>query len=537
MKDSNNTNLLDAFENAFPDTGFVLDADGNVVRTFAGPEIEVLLVEDFQNAVGKTIEEVFRTETAEELQRQIEQTLATRSLQTSTYIIETEVGAHSFEARMAPVENGEPHPMVIALFRDITARDLYAQYLDEKNRVIQTIQESTQALSRADTVPALYDSICEVITASAPYQFAWIGRYDPANGRIVPESVASGGDELVSTMDLTVTEADTDAKHPPAVRAVLNERPCVFQTIYSPTETVPWRENALDQGFDSAAAFPIFDHETGSLDGVLSVYAQRPYAFDFGERRLFEELCLDIAFTKRALDGRETIAEQKEALESRNAEWEVLNRIIRHDIRNKMVVVQGFAELLTDVVDDEHRHYVEKILESSDEVVEITKEARAISEALANDDAVSLSSMDLTASLRTEVDQVQRSYADAVVTVDGELPDVQVQANEFLPSVFRNVLANAVIHNDSERPTVTVSASATEDTVTVRVADDGPGIPAPVREAVTGSNADAFGAGAGTEHGIGLRLVSSLVDQYGGALEITDNDPSGTVVSIQLLRP
>jgi signal transduction histidine kinase len=536
MKDSKNTNLLDAFENAFPDTGFVLDEAGTVIRTFAGPEIDVLLVDDFRNAVGKTVEEVFREQTAATLQRQIDQTLKTESLQTSTFIIETEVGAHSFEARMAPVQNGETHPMVIALFRDITARDLYAQYLDEKNRIIQTIQESTQAVSRAETVPDLYDSICRVITASAPYQFAWIGRYDEASGRVVPESVASGGQDHIARLDLAVTGIDPEAEHPPAVEAARNEEPCVVQTIYSPTKKGSWRKYALEQGFDSVAAFPIFDHETGTLDGVLTVYAQRPYAFDFSERKLFEELCRDIALTKRALRGRETIAKQKQALESRNTEWEVLNRIIRHDIRNKMVLVQGFAELLTDSVDGEDRDNLEKILESSQEVVEITKEAHVVAEALANNNEISLQSFDLRASLETELNQVRRIYSDATVTVDGEIPDVTVRANEFLSSVFRNVLANAVVHNDSATPTVVVSTSTTADTVTVKVADNGPGLPAAIRETVAGPSEDGLKDSAGKEHGIGLRLVSSLVDQYDGALEVTDNDPTGTVVSIQLNR-
>ncbi|MCF2207926.1 hypothetical protein KVP02_09730, partial [Halobacterium salinarum] len=43
----------------------------------------------------------------------------------------------------------------------------------------------------------------------------------------------------------------------------------------------------------------------------------------------------------------------------REQELELLNRIIRHDIRNDMAVVLGWAELLEDHVDDEGCEYLQ----------------------------------------------------------------------------------------------------------------------------------------------------------------------------------
>jgi signal transduction histidine kinase len=549
MSDAQSVDLLDAFEKAFPDTGFVLTKTGEIVRTFVGPEIDVLLIEEIEDAVGRSVEDVFREQTARRLTEQIDRTLTSQSLETSEYVIETEIGAHSFETRMAPVETDAVEPLVVALFRDVTARDLYAQRLDESNRIVSTIQESTQAVSRAQTVTDLYESICQVITTSTPYQFAWIGRYDEDTNEVIPTAVGSGGSEYVHQLDLTVPGPDSERSQPPAVAAVKQGDREIVQSVYKSTSNGEWQTTALNEGFHSIAAFPIFKHNDGELTGVLNVYAQRPYAFGFSERELFEELCRDIAFTEQALATREVVEEQKEELESRNIEWEILNRIVRHDIRNKMSVIMGYAELLTDSVTGEERDQLEYVLNSSKQVIEITKEARDVAEALGNSGEIELHDVSVAPILETELDEIKQTYPDATVTVEGELPSETVRANDFLASVFRNVLSNAVIHNESAEPRVTVSTAVKDDTVVVDIADNGPGIPDHVREAVVAtdqhiggiheSDAEGDGAentGSANEHGVGLRLVCSLVDQYGGDVWFSDNDPAGTVVSIELRR-
>jgi len=64
------------------------------------------------------------------------------------------------------------------------------------------------------------------------------------------------------------------------------------------------------------------------------------------------------------------------------------------------------------------------------------------------------------------------------------------------------------------------------------IEDDGPGIPAEVREQVLqrGQRADPASAG----HGIGLAMVHEIVLLYGGKLKIESSDLGGTTICIQL---
>jgi len=230
--------------------------------------------------------------------------------------------------------------------------------------------------------------------------------------------------------------------------------------------------------------------------------------------------------------------EYERRLEEQRDSLDVLNQVLRHDVRNDLQLVTAYAELLVDHVDEEGRAHLETLAESAEHAVELTATARDMADVMLTtaDDRHGVA---LRSVLEDVLDEIRSTRPEAVVTVEGSIPRETVLANEMLDSVFRNVLKNAIQHNDEDVPAVTVSATARRegegegqgDAVVVRVADNGPGVP-------DGQKASIFGKGekglesAGT--GIGLYLVRTLVDTYGGDVRVEDNDPEGAVFVVEL---
>ncbi|AKH97639.1 sensor histidine kinase [Halanaeroarchaeum sulfurireducens] len=225
---------------------------------------------------------------------------------------------------------------------------------------------------------------------------------------------------------------------------------------------------------------------------------------------------------------RETYRRQ---LEAKTEQLEALNRVVRHDIRNDMAVILGWAETLTDHVDEEGRDALDKVLKKSRHVIELTRVARDFVESLSQEEALELDSVDLAQRIETELEAVRDSSEDAHLRVEGDLPRVSVQANEMLSSVFRNLLENAVRHNDEDTPEITVSCEEGPESVRVRIADNGPGIPDERKEKIFGKGEKGLDS-PGT--GIGLYLVHTLVDRYDGDVWVEDNEPKGSIFVVEL---
>ncbi|KAB1187290.1 MULTISPECIES: PAS domain-containing sensor histidine kinase [Haloferax] len=218
-------------------------------------------------------------------------------------------------------------------------------------------------------------------------------------------------------------------------------------------------------------------------------------------------------------------------LERTNAELEALNRIIRHDIRNDMAVIVGWSELLEDHVDDAGRDILSRVLSTGRHTIEITEVARDLIETMSGG-AVDTRPLSLSDTLDRELTVRREAFPTANIVVDSEIPDVAVRANPLLTSVFGNVLNNAIQHN-GDGTTVTVSSSIDEEReqAIVRISDDGVGIPDNRKPVVFGKGEKGLES---TGTGLGLYLVNKLVESFGGSVHIEDNEPTGTIVVIEL---
>jgi signal transduction histidine kinase len=92
------------------------------------------------------------------------------------------------------------------------------------------------------------------------------------------------------------------------------------------------------------------------------------------------------------------------------------------------------------------------------------------------------------------------------------------------------LLENAVVHAESETPSIELTVKHFQDIAQVTVIDDGPGIPA--------VDQDALQAGTETPlrhtSGVGLWLVRAIVEASNGSLSVLSPDQHGTVVAISI---
>ncbi|WP_281195214.1 GAF domain-containing protein [Halorubrum sp. F4] len=195
----------------------------------------------------------------------------------------------------------------------------------ELDRIRTLASDINQAIVRADSRAGVETRVCEIISESDPYLFAWIGEPDPETNRVEPQT--SAGMERGYLDGITITTDESPTGQGPAGTAIRERRIAVSQNIAEDPRFEPWRSEAIERGFRAVAALPLEHRDT--LYGVLVVYADRPNAFDANERDLLDELGSDIAHVLHSFEVRASLREERDfieqALDSLNDVFYVIN--------------------------------------------------------------------------------------------------------------------------------------------------------------------------------------------------------------------
>lgn len=218
-------------------------------------------------------------------------------------------------------------------------------------------------------------------------------------------------------------------------------------------------------------------------------------------------------------------------LEETTHQLELLNRIVRHDIRNDMNVIYGWANTLDGHVDETGQDALARVQKTSKQVIDLTEIAREFIEVIKGEDEPDLHPIDISSTVQTEVSKAKDVHPNADIHIEGEIPSVKVEANEMVGSIFRNLLNNAVQHTDEQTPLIHVTGKRSEANVQIRIADNGPGIPDDQKETIFGKGEQGLESEGS---GIGLHLVYTLTRQFGGNVWIEDNESKGSIFVVEL---
>jgi PAS domain S-box-containing protein len=207
---------------------------------------------------------------------------------------------------------------------------------------------------------------------------------------------------------------------------------------------------------------------------------------------------------------------------------EVLNRVLRHDLRNGMNIIRGNAEMLRGDVPADLTSAVDAIEDRSTELIEMAEKTRLVERTL-GDGGQTTGPVDVVDAVTTVVERVRDEYPESAVECSH--PDgAHASASSLLRTAVYHVVDNAVVHNDADAPQVDVTVRCEDESVVVEVRDNGPGLPQAERELLVEDREITQLRHAG---GLGLWLVNWVVQQSGGTLSFADNEPRGSVVTLQ----
>lgn len=250
----------------------------------------------------------------------------------------------------------------------------------------------------------------------------------------------------------------------------------------------------------------------------------------------------DLQRVVEALGGILDVAVERERLRSQAAEAEASRRgdiaktavlhTISHDLRSPLTAITTAAEGLVgdDVVDDERRELLTVVLEESARLADLVDDLLDLSRVQAGAVNPQLDWCDLHDVIGRAVGNVREDDADIRIQLAEDLPLVRGDAAQ-LERVFSNLLDNAVRFSPRGRP-VRITGGVGPSVVTVRVIDEGPGVPPAQRSRVFEPFVSSRGGRGGA--GLGLAICRGFVEASGGHIHLQSSSGHETAFAVSL---
>lgn len=223
------------------------------------------------------------------------------------------------------------------------------------------------------------------------------------------------------------------------------------------------------------------------------------------------------------------LVDTNERLDRALKQTSILHRILRHNLRNSCTVIKGNANLLAEHHVDCPNEPLETIENQNNRLLELSQKSRMLRDiVLGRTDHTT--QLDLVDRIETQVGRLRDEYPEVELEVD--LPEsIPIETDSRIEDAIYELLENGVEHNEKSSASIHVRArSAVDGSVSVEIADDGPGMPEMERKVIeVGYEQPMFHS-----QGLGLWIAKTLLTNIGGDIHIVDNEPRGTIVGLSI---
>jgi len=209
----------------------------------------------------------------------------------------------------------------------------------------------------------------------------------------------------------------------------------------------------------------------------------------------------------------------------RERRLEVMTRVLNHNLRNKMNLIEGYTELLRrELGDDAPEKPLDVIDATTEDLLGIAESVRKIDHTLSGPPAESAT--DLRDRLTELVSRTRDRYPEA--TLELSLPPADTSLDTTVVGLMTAIeegVENAVKHNDGPNPHVEIRVErSSTDWIEVEIADDGPGIPDHETRVLEDGETSLT-------HGerLGIWLMYWVINKAGGEFSVSSSEDGSTL--------
>jgi PAS domain S-box-containing protein len=327
------------------------------------------------------------------------------------------------------------------------------------NRSLRVLGSCSMGTAGFQDESAYLVQVCKSVVAAGGYCMAWVGcaNDDPEKSiRVMARAGADNG--YLESIDIS-WDSELPSGRGPTGTAFRTGRTQVNQDWRTNPDGAPWREAAMQRGYQSSIALPLLVGQ--NVIAVLMLYAPELDAFDTEELPALEELARNVAVGIEAL----RIRQQRDLAEGANRAKSEFLANMSHEIRTPLNAIVGLNYLLRrEGVTPQQALRLDKIDSAGQHLLSIINDILDLSKIEAGRVQIETTNFHLSAVL----DAVQSIIAESArakglaVTVDGNAVPLWLRGDPTrLRQALLNFAGNAV--KFTEKGSISLNAKLIQD--------------------------------------------------------------------------
>ncbi|UCH05027.1 MAG: GHKL domain-containing protein [Candidatus Thorarchaeota archaeon] len=236
--------------------------------------------------------------------------------------------------------------------------------------------------------------------------------------------------------------------------------------------------------------------------------------FSTGERETLLSLATQVGTAIRVADLVVAITEAEREIKAAADTATLYLDLLTHDTRNQLQAILLAAEAIQQ---ENPSSQTEALLNSIVDAVRACESLISKAQVTETFLSTELTALPLDQVVEEAMRRLGETYADIEVEVENHIPGTRVYADRHLLHMLMNLLENAVVHNKTQPRKVWVFVGRSDEGVTIRIADNGPGISDGKKEGLFDPDR-RFG-------GVGVHQAQRICQKYGGRISVVDRVP------------
>lgn len=406
------------------------------------------------------------------------------------------VGSHGVVVASAPESNGftDEDVYFLRVLSQLTAIGLNRRLNEEGlERTQETARRALRERSHGDMARSVLAELPEAL--NMPLIGVW--KHHPGRRQLEPLAATDHSEQLFGDLP------SFSSGHSLAYQSFESGTTLVTDEVAAHPDS-----HNLETPIEEEVIVPIGDF------GVLIAGLTHAESFSDLDVEMLDSVSTNLEVIAEVIDGRQNV----------DLLNQVIARILRHNVRNKLTTIMGYASQIESAADEPIRGYARRVLDSCRALEKTAQHAQEMREIVnkRND----ITSVDLESAVWAAVSDIEAEYPEGELDVNVR-ETLTVTAHPELQTALAHLIRNGFEHNDADEPRVEVTVRRDEESTLVLVTDNGPGIDPYELDVIEKHGESALEHGSGA----GLWIVDRVVHYSEAALTVDNSEGTTAMIT------